>query len=340
MTPQDAIAELLARVGASHGVTIFIDAQELRDWPIAAVAAMKAEKLLVKARPAQSVVSPGCERECVMPVHAEPSGPSDRAAFVVCDKRSDINRVNVPLARLERWQASGESIANLTARLLALRRPSGRAADAGRWEVGMFKGTRHASHLVLLGDGELRLSLAGHSIALARWPARATQNPQINGERGSARACVTRRRRAPDRSSRRLPGGRDFGVALETARPQPAAERHYLEGGESEALTPVLRELIETACRTGPCPVRNGAMFNNTQRGANVTHTILRLPVVKTRTGLSRSTIYLRIAQGTFPRPVALGGRAVGWLEAEIQNWVQQCIEAARLSRSSKARSR
>jgi predicted DNA-binding transcriptional regulator AlpA len=42
-------------------------------------------------------------------------------------------------------------------------------------------------------------------------------------------------------------------------------------------------------------------------------HSILRLPAVKTRTGLSRSTIYLRVSQGTFPRPVSLGGRAVGW---------------------------
>lgn len=43
--------------------------------------------------------------------------------------------------------------------------------------------------------------------------------------------------------------------------------------------------------------------------------TLLRLPQVKARTGLSRSTIYLRIAQGSFPRPVRLGGaRAVGWV--------------------------
>ena len=49
-------------------------------------------------------------------------------------------------------------------------------------------------------------------------------------------------------------------------------------------------------------------------------HTILRLPDVKRSTGLSRSTIYLRIAQGTFPKPVSLGGRAVGWLEAESNN--------------------
>jgi len=59
-------------------------------------------------------------------------------------------------------------------------------------------------------------------------------------------------------------------------------------------------------------------------------HTILRLPAVKTSTGLSRSTIYLRIAQGTFPKPVGLGGRAVGWLEAEIQQWLQRQIEATR----------
>ena len=59
-------------------------------------------------------------------------------------------------------------------------------------------------------------------------------------------------------------------------------------------------------------------------------HTILRLPEVKKSTGLSRSTIYLRITQGTFPRAVSLGGRAVGWLEAEIQEWLERRIEASR----------
>jgi prophage regulatory protein len=61
-----------------------------------------------------------------------------------------------------------------------------------------------------------------------------------------------------------------------------------------------------------------------------VTHTILRLPAVKTQTGLSRSTIYLRVSQGTFPRLVSLGGRAVGWVEAEIQEWLQRRIETSR----------
>lgn len=59
---------------------------------------------------------------------------------------------------------------------------------------------------------------------------------------------------------------------------------------------------------------------------------ILRLPTVKARTGLSRSTIYLRVAEGTFPRPVSLGGRAVGWVESEIQQWLEQQIEISRKS--------
>lgn len=59
---------------------------------------------------------------------------------------------------------------------------------------------------------------------------------------------------------------------------------------------------------------------------------ILRLPAVKARTGLSRSTIYLRVSEGTFPKPVSLGGRAVGWIEEEIQHWLEQQIEASRKS--------
>ena len=59
-------------------------------------------------------------------------------------------------------------------------------------------------------------------------------------------------------------------------------------------------------------------------------NTILRLPAVKATTGLSRSTIYLRVTEGTFPKPVGLGSRAVGWLEAESQDWLQRRIEASR----------
>jgi prophage regulatory protein len=71
-------------------------------------------------------------------------------------------------------------------------------------------------------------------------------------------------------------------------------------------------------------------MFNVAQGGANMATSILRLPAVRARTGLSRSTVYLRVAEGTFPKPVSLGARAVGWIESEVQQWLEQRIEASR----------
>ena len=56
----------------------------------------------------------------------------------------------------------------------------------------------------------------------------------------------------------------------------------------------------------------------------------LRLPEVLARTGLSRSTIYVRLDQGRFPRPVSLGARAVGWIESEVAEWMRARIAASR----------
>ena len=57
---------------------------------------------------------------------------------------------------------------------------------------------------------------------------------------------------------------------------------------------------------------------------------IVRLPDVLARTGLARSTIYVRLAQGSFPQPVQLGARAVGWIESEVDEWLRQRIAASR----------
>lgn len=58
-----------------------------------------------------------------------------------------------------------------------------------------------------------------------------------------------------------------------------------------------------------------------------MTTQILRRPNVEILVGLSRSTIYLRMKQGSFPRPIPLGGRLVGWKESDIQNWIDDRIK-------------
>ncbi len=50
---------------------------------------------------------------------------------------------------------------------------------------------------------------------------------------------------------------------------------------------------------------------------------LLRRPAVETTTGLSRSTIYQHMQAGTFPKPIRLGAKAVGWLESEIIAWIK-----------------
>jgi prophage regulatory protein len=49
----------------------------------------------------------------------------------------------------------------------------------------------------------------------------------------------------------------------------------------------------------------------------------LRLAEVQSRVPRSKSGIYTLIAAGQFPRPYALGPRSVGWLEADVEHWIE-----------------
>ncbi|HEY4900886.1 MAG TPA: AlpA family transcriptional regulator [Terriglobales bacterium] len=76
---------------------------------------------------------------------------------------------------------------------------------------------------------------------------------------------------------------------------------------------------------------RESRKANSFHGGSRLTNTILRLSQVKARVGLNRSTIYLRVADGSFPRPVSLGARAVGWLESDVEGWICRRIEQSRI---------
>lgn len=167
MTPEASLIELLERLGAEQGAPVLISDHELNTWPDTAVTAMKSQGLLTRARPATSAICPECELECVMPVHTLFEEGHEPLALIFCDKRSDVNRVPIPFSRLEQWQISGDSLAHLLAVLLGLHRSNSVNTNAARWEIGLFKGNKHSSHLLLMADGNLTLSLAGHSVALA-----------------------------------------------------------------------------------------------------------------------------------------------------------------------------
>ena len=67
--------------------------------------------------------------------------------------------------------------------------------------------------------------------------------------------------------------------------------------------------------------------------------TIIRRKQVEARTGLSRSSIYARLRRNpkrpgdydpTFPKPIYVGAKAVGWIEAEIEAWLTAQVEKSR----------
>lgn len=167
MTPQAVLIELLDRIATLPGEKVLIRNDEIRWWPTETIDALKSHNLIRKTRPATSVICHECEKECLRPVHTLRLTSGDHRVFIVCDKLDDVDRVPVPIERLEQWQTSGELVADLLSGLLGLIPPSLHGSACGRWEVGLFKGKKHSGHLVLMAGDTLSLALAGHSVPLS-----------------------------------------------------------------------------------------------------------------------------------------------------------------------------
>ena len=61
-----------------------------------------------------------------------------------------------------------------------------------------------------------------------------------------------------------------------------------------------------------------------------MSHKILRIHDVSKCTGLSRATINRYVSAGEFPKPISIGVRAIGFVEAEIQEWIEVRINESR----------
>ena len=110
MTPEAVLLEVFARLAARRGEPLFIREQEVSEWPVDAVTALRSHQILQRSRPATNVVCAGCERACVMPVHVRAEGNGLSRAFVVCDRRPDINRVAVQDEALKQQRVSVDAL--------------------------------------------------------------------------------------------------------------------------------------------------------------------------------------------------------------------------------------
>jgi hypothetical protein len=102
-----------------------------------------------------------------MPVYTLPAGTGPAASFVVCDKRDDINRVEVPAALLRQWLCGAEAVGRFVAQGLGLRPESQRKADAGLWELGLVTGKKRGQMVCLRANGTLELVAGSNDLPLA-----------------------------------------------------------------------------------------------------------------------------------------------------------------------------
>ena len=157
MTPLAVFVELVDRLGVRGGNAVLISEAELGQWPGEAIHALKAQRIIVKAKAADSAVCPGCEEECVMPVHTLPRPQENPVSFIVCDRRSDTNRVQISSDHLLQWRVSVERLVHFVSDQLGLQLHGKHTAPADLWELGMVTGKKRVQMLCLR---------AGQSISL------------------------------------------------------------------------------------------------------------------------------------------------------------------------------
>jgi hypothetical protein len=164
------LSALLQRFEQRTGDVLFLDAQELANWPQQLTAALTGQGLLERAEPAASVTCSGCEVACVMPVQVRPRADGAVQIFIACDKREDIGRIPVAPLELERWQVTPRTLANALAKTLGqtTAEPLTQALRLG-WIDGA---AGRAAVSLVTGADALDLVIAGHRVALIqllRW---------------------------------------------------------------------------------------------------------------------------------------------------------------------------
>lgn len=166
MTPQAALIELLARVGAQGGA-VLVTVAELAQWPAPAAAALKKQEFLTRTSPATSAVCPGCENECIMPVHNRARSDGTVASFITCETRDDISQVRLSADQLQQWRCDVPAVCQFVATSLDLRQSAQQASSDTLVNIGMVLGNKRTQMLALRLQHELALTAGNSMIPLA-----------------------------------------------------------------------------------------------------------------------------------------------------------------------------
>jgi hypothetical protein len=165
MTLDDVLQDLMQRLG-SQGDSI-IAWEQVREWPKEAVEIFQKAGWIKLTVPARSVVCPGCEENCFMPVHVPPAMQGKPLqAFVACEQRDDMGRVPIPSATLQQWQVTENQLTKWLAQEISMRGKPKRDRETKNILIGDVQGKKRTGSLELVFKESVTLKISEHILSL------------------------------------------------------------------------------------------------------------------------------------------------------------------------------
>ena len=165
MTLDDVLQDLVQRLG-SQGDSI-VAWEQVREWPEKAVEIFQNAGWIKTKAPAKTVVCPGCEENCFMPVHVPPTAQGKPLrAFVACDQHEDMGRIPIPPDYLQQWQVTENQIAKWLGQELGIKGKPKRDKETKNFLIGELQGKKSAGRLELVCKNQVSLKISEHFLSL------------------------------------------------------------------------------------------------------------------------------------------------------------------------------
>ncbi len=258
MTLEDVLEDLINRLEPSGDKTISWD--QVQRWPEGALEMFQNEGWIKPALFAKSVVCPGCEENCYMPVQAQTKNGQPTRIYVACDYRDDMGRIPIPQEMLQQWQITEDQVARWITRSLGIKGKPKKDKKSGTTHIGNFQGKKKSGLLQLDCQAPVSLKTSNHSQPLIevfdikenqllinfesvtkmmdRTPPKKSYTPQVH--RREARKLETKQKHQRVKKTylqlkREKPGRSDSWYALQM-------ELKGVEGYDSETIRKLIRK--------------------------------------------------------------------------------------------------
>ncbi|MFQ5443581.1 MAG: hypothetical protein ACE5EK_03080 [Nitrospinales bacterium] len=165
MKLENVLQELIQHLNSQSEGTIAWE--QVREWPEGAVSIFQKAGWIKTKAPAKTVVCPGCEENCFMPVHVSPTIQGQPAkAYVACDRRDDMGRIPISPDYLQQWQITENQVAHWVARELGLKGKPKKDKTTRTIQIGDIQGKKQSGRLDLVTVEPVSLKTSGHILPL------------------------------------------------------------------------------------------------------------------------------------------------------------------------------